>query len=135
MSVTREQAEQVLEAIKEKYAHHWRNEKGDPYGTPPQLIENWHWLTEPTPWAILWEEGPFEWAYLAGVGGLDMEVYCLALDEYGHTPEGRAKAEELASIAPVPVPEGLYLEAVTTYAVSVCETHPTALPSGGSSGT
>lgn len=121
MSVTREQAEAVLEAVKERYRSYW--ETGDKYAPqPPKLVENWDWLDSgPTAWAIVWEEGPFEWAYRATSGGFDEEAALLIADAIG--PEAtreRARAGDFTE-QPVAVPAGVWLEPVTTWAVGIYE--------------
>ena len=50
-------------------------------------------------WLILWEEGPFEWAYQFPHGGID--------EEFGFT------------IAAVEVPDRVFVEPMTSYSVQV----------------
>lgn len=93
MDVTKEIAEQCFAAIVGQF----NPEEG--YG--PKLIENWDWLDSgPTPWAIVWEEGPYEWALRAQSGGTDPEFGTV-------TPE----AENW--------PEGVFAEAATSWAVGI----------------
>lgn len=110
MTVTREQARQALEATKLQFALHV--EDAPEYG--PKLIENWDWLESgPTPWAIVWEDGPYEWAYRAQEGGMDEEATILARD-----------IAELATVtletpaAPL-WPVGVFAEPVTSWAVGL----------------
>lgn len=60
-SITREQAEAALRQVEEYYADYI--EEG--YG--PKLVEDWvktYDSPDPTiPWAIVWYQGPDEWAY------------------------------------------------------------------------
>ncbi|WP_149264325.1 hypothetical protein [Actinomadura sp. K4S16] len=119
MTVTREEAEQVLEAIKKQYKPYWQDDLGDPYGPAPELFEDWSWRDHSTAFAVVWEVGPFEWAYRAGCGGVDPELVELYAAELGGTREGRAKARELAHNDPVPVPAGIRLEPITTFAVGI----------------
>jgi hypothetical protein len=66
MAVTKRQAEQAFNQIKKQFAAFI--EPDDKYG--PQLVKDWDWLDSgPTPWAIVWEGGPYDWAHLAEVGG------------------------------------------------------------------
>ena len=54
---TREQAERALELLKKHYGSYVQD------GYEPKLVQEWDWLDSgPTPWAIVWEEGPEEWA-------------------------------------------------------------------------
>lgn len=66
-SVTREDAEAVLQAIVKQF----HAEAYDDLG--PKLLMEWDWPTGgPTP-TIVWEEGPYEWTMLAVHGGVDQE--------------------------------------------------------------
>lgn len=115
MSITREQAETILATLRAQYGI----EADDEYG--PKLMEDWMWFDTPTRWALVWEEGPYDWALRFGEGGFNEEIFNLALDEFGNTAEGRAKAIALASEKPAGIPEGLWVEAVTGWAVSILE--------------
>jgi hypothetical protein len=122
MAVTLAQATKALEAVKSQYRAHW--DTGDRYAAqPPKLVQNWDWLESgPTPWAIVWEEGPFEWAYRAAMGGLDEEACALASDLIGEDEVSRKVKEERFGVEePVATPGGYYLEPVTTWAVSIQE--------------
>lgn len=108
MEVTKEIAEQAFAAIKKQFAAYIDENNG------PELIENWDWLDSgPTPWAVVWEEGPFEWAYRAQTGGRDYEATLLMRDATGDqtkvvdTPEAEGW------------PEGFFTEAVTSWAVGI----------------
>lgn len=69
-NLTREQAETVLREIKTRYIS-WIEP-----GYEPKLVENWektYESPEPTiPWAIVWYEGPDEWAYYTSVRDNDV---------------------------------------------------------------
>lgn len=76
--VTRAQAERALACVREQFKEYIA--AGDP---PPRLVENWVPVTyregrvvegETIPFAIMWEEGPSEWAYRAPEGGRDIEL-------------------------------------------------------------
>ena len=54
--VTKKQAENVLKTIRFKYGV----EHDDPTG--PKLIMDWEWSTLGKHPAVVWEEGPHEWA-------------------------------------------------------------------------
>lgn len=124
-TVTRKQAEQVLAEIRKQFTVHCathaeiaeRNPDDPdfvrlltcrPDGTPrhenpqPKLVENWEWVSgTPVRWAILWEEGPCEWAYIAMHGGTDADGFTIP--------------------AATPV-EGVYTEAWTTWAIGIYPT-------------
>lgn len=115
MTVAREQAEAVLAAVRAKYATHIGEDSE--YG--PTLIENWHWLSEPTPWAIVWEGGPFEWAYRFSSGGFDDEVYSLAAAIFGDTAEGRSRATGMATEPPADDIPGVFIEPINHWALGL----------------
>jgi hypothetical protein len=126
MAVTRKQAEQVLAAIKKRYAGLLETDPELPSlrpWPPPKLIENWDFLDSgPTPWAIVWEEGPDEWAYRAAMGGLDEEVCHLAADEIGRSKVARKVRDEgFAMEEPLQVLKNVHLEPVTTWALGIYE--------------
>lgn len=54
--VTRSVAERALAAITRKFAADIED------GAAPVLVEAWGWSQDSDHWAILWEEGPYEWA-------------------------------------------------------------------------
>lgn len=62
-------------------------------------------------WAIVWEDGPYEWAYRAFQGGDDEEVYHLALDA-DFTP---CQARRAAQVGGVPCPDGVFAEPVMSF--------------------
>lgn len=99
--VTRKDAEKVLAALNTQYP-------GEKY--PAQIIENWNWTGRPVRFAIVWEEGPYEWAYRFPFGGIDEESTSLL--------------RELLPIATVAsraveIPDHLFVEPVTSWAVGI----------------
>lgn len=97
MALTRAQAEQALAAVREQFKIYMG--AGDP---EPKLVEDWKPVvfqngrevdTEPIPFAILWEEGPFEWADRARSGGIDEE---LTLEGRDFDPDYVARTPEAA---------------------------------------
>lgn len=94
---TKAEAELLLQAVRKQHGIR----PDDPYG--PQLVKDWDWLGGyPVDWAVIWEEGPFEWAHLFPYGGIE--------EEFG---------------LPVPdvsdlIPDGFYSEAMTSWAVYLC---------------
>jgi hypothetical protein len=94
--VTRQQAEATLAALKAKYADDLR--LGLYY--EPKLIENWGYPESgPKPFAIVWEEGPTEWALRFPAGGMA---------GFGAVME-----------SPVALPEGVWVEAYSEWAVAI----------------
>ncbi|MFE0472636.1 hypothetical protein ACFW2V_13575 [Streptomyces sp. NPDC058947] len=92
--ITRKQAEQALACVRQQFKVYI--DAGEP---EPVLVENWKpfvWQdsrgveTDTYPFAIIWEEGPFEWAYRAEEGGVDEELTLLGRefkeDYVAHTP-------------------------------------------------
>jgi hypothetical protein len=98
-TVTKAQATKALNALKRQQ----RAYIGAGY-PPPTLVTNWDWLGTGTSakYSIVWEEGPYEWAYLFPTGGVDQE--------FGFT------------VAAVDLPDGLYAEPVTSWAVGLYST-------------
>lgn len=111
--VTREQAEQALEAVKGQWSYDVAE------GNVPKLVENWDWLESgTTPWAIVWEEGPDEWAMRAQNGGTDEEATALARDDSAIT-EILGEQFTVATPAAVAWPEGVFAEPITPWAVGL----------------
>lgn len=92
--ITREQAEQALASIRQQFKVYI--DAGEP---EPILVENWKPFTyrdgevvdtDTYPFAIVWEGGPFEWAYRARWGGVDEELTLLGREfqegYVAHTP-------------------------------------------------
>jgi hypothetical protein len=102
MAVTKRQAEQALQQIKQQFRVFLPAETPAEVNEGPKLIHNWDWLDSgPTTWAIVWEGGPYDWALLAETGG--------------RTEFGRA-------IAPAKNwPAGTFAEPVTSWAVGIYE--------------
>lgn len=108
-TVTREKADQVLVAVKQRYPG-----ADGAYG--PELVKDWQYLNDPTPWAIVWEDGPFEWAYTALSGGVDEEVAALAA-EFTDTAQ-RQVIDRVSQVEPIQV-DGVFLEPVTSWAIGI----------------
>lgn len=92
--VTRREAEQVLAAVK-RQCKTWLGEGS----TPPVLRENWSWTGPTYAWAIIWEEGPYEWTYLFPHGGIE--------EEFGF------------NLKAVNLPAGVWTEAITSWAIAI----------------
>lgn len=95
--VTKAEATKTLNAVKRMFRYALG--KGS---TGPTLIKDWTWgwTTEHTyEWAIVWEEGPYDWAHLFPYGGRD--------EEFGF------KHDEVA------IPDGTWTECITGWAIAV----------------
>jgi hypothetical protein len=98
MAVTKRQAEQAFRQIKAQFKGFL--DEDEQYG--PKLVRNWDWLESgSTKWAIVWEGGLYEWAYMAQSGGVS---------EFG-TDVPPAKAW----------PKGTFAEPVTSWAIGIYE--------------
>lgn len=92
-TITRKDAEKVCAALIAQHA--WDDSIG------PKIVEDWAWLGDPAPFAIIWEEGPFEWTYLFPHGGID--------EEFGF------KVKDVSS----KVPSDILVEAITSWAIGI----------------
>lgn len=91
--VTKREAERVLAAVKRAFPA-WLG-KGS---VPPKLVKDWNWGFA---WAIVWEEGPYDWAVLFPHGGID--------EEFG------GKHPDVSDR----LPEGVWTEAATSWAIAI----------------
>lgn len=96
---TKAEATKVLNAVKRAFRPWLDGSDG------PKLLENWDWLGHGNParWSIVWEEGPFEWAYLFPFGGRD--------EEFGFRVADVSEA----------IPDGFFSEAITSWAIGLYE--------------
>jgi hypothetical protein len=103
--LTREQAEQVVAAVRRQVAGDCTDDEfRKAFGDGPQLMENWDYLGDGGHrWAVVWEEGPFEWAHLFPYGGIE--------EEFGF---------RLADVSAA-IPDGWYSEAITSWSVGLCQ--------------
>ena len=134
MNVTREQAEQVLAAVRTRYAAYcntWPTYEQDgrtysdydapllplPEGHPdlPVLVEDYQFTYSGLPsglpcWAIVWECGPFEWAQ----GDIEYE-----------TVNEELTAELATGVVitdkAVKLPAGVFCEAIYSYVLGIYE--------------
>lgn len=101
-------AQAALDAVKKQF-----NVEGC---TPPFLVRDWEYLhmkPNATPWAIVWEEGPHEWAYRSPHGGRDFETTLLVRDHTGDE-------EYVADTPPAAgFPENVFAEPVTYWALGL----------------
>jgi hypothetical protein len=105
---TKRQAQSALRAIRKFYGY-----RPGEYGGP-QLVEEYHGWYSTTRNAIVWEEGPFEWAIRASLGGFDEELYH---DLKGFMPS--EQAAEKAKQQPIKMPKGTYLEPINSYSLGL----------------
>lgn len=92
VTVRKRDADKALTAVKSRFKG-WFDGPDD----GPKLVKDWAWIGSPAPYAIVWEEGPYDWAMLATGGGRT---------EFGFAVE------------PVRV-DGLFLEPATGWALSI----------------
>lgn len=95
--VTKAEATKTLNAVKRMFRSYIR-----PGSTGPTLIKDWNWgWNYPTDyaWAIVWEEGPYDWAHLFPYGGID--------EEFGFRHNE------------VEIPDGVWTECITGWAIAV----------------
>jgi hypothetical protein len=108
--VTKREAERVLAAVKRAFPAYL--DKGGKYG--PKLVKDWDWgwtTSHVYEWAIIWEEGPYEWTYNFPEGGVDEE---LTAELHTIVPDAKpitTKAVEL--------PDGVWTEPITSWAIAI----------------
>ena len=71
VQVTKKQAEQVFAEVKAKYKAYIFE------GSAPSLVKDFEWGAGKVPYAIVWDGGPYEWAYQVhtNVEGVYTEPY------------------------------------------------------------
>lgn len=118
-TVTRAQAERVLEAVREAfagYAFEWDDdgERGAPRADGPTLYEpGFH----DRGWTVAWEGGPFEWTVLFPHGGVDEEMTELvaqAAAEFGFEPR-ESRVPDVSDR----LPAGVGVEPLNHWAVAI----------------
>jgi hypothetical protein len=105
--LSRELAEQALEAIRTQFATYI-----EVTGEQPRLFEPGS--VDSDAWAIGFV-GPFEWVHRAFTGGVDEELWWNAKGS-GATDEQAAK---VATTAAVPAPRGVHVEALDGWAIAL----------------
>ena len=108
---TKRQAQTALKYIRQAYGF----VPGEDDHIGPRLVEEYHGWYQTYRNAIVWEEGPFEWAILAARGGFDEERFH-DLKEF----MSREAALEKSKRKPVKTPKGTYLEPISSYSLLVC---------------
>jgi hypothetical protein len=92
-TVTRTQATEVLAEVSRVFAAHIEGDNA------PGLLKDWDWTgTGAAPYAIVWEEGPFDWATCATFG---------TPDEFG------------IRIEAITQPTGVFCEPITSWALGI----------------
>lgn len=104
MSVTRAQAESVLKALVKRY----RLDESD----RPLLRKR----ETGSGWEIIWESGPFEWAYRFASGGVNEDVASALTSEFGLSA---TEAHKRATEEPVKVSSKVFIEPINSYSVGV----------------
>ncbi len=104
--ITKRQAEQALAAIKEQFKAYLGSGADEPTLYEPGFHTD--------AWSIAWEGGPFQWTYIAFVGGFDEEVFSMAEPDVGEQ-----RARQLATTAAVAAPAGVYGEAVNHWCLAL----------------
>jgi hypothetical protein len=103
-TITREQAEAALAAVREQFKSYLLDEAV----AGPYLIEGWEApSSRSVAWVIGWDDyAPFEWAYSAQDGGLDEELSSL-METAVHTPPAASW------------PQGVRSEPYTSYVLAL----------------
>ncbi len=115
----RKLAEAALAAIREQFREYVEPcDLGDglvvPAGAGPVLREDWDGDGN---WAIVWEEGPDQWPLCAFEGGVDPEVFELALPEVRAAlprvsdAEARRRARRIVTNRAAECPRGVHAKA------------------------
>lgn len=107
----KERAEKVLAAVIERYEGYWGEQAvKDGFDMPkPKVVE------QDDNTLVMWEEGPYEWA-LRIHGGFNEEMFNNIYPEF---VQDRAKAIDMATEKGIEIPDGIEVEAHTTYALCV----------------
>lgn len=106
VAVKKRDADKVLAAIRRQFAG-WI-EPGQPE-QGPKLVKDFDWYGG-APYAIVWEEGPYEWTFTAGEGGIDEEMTSLARE---FDPKAVVKTKA------VKFPDTVFVEPVTGWALGI----------------
>lgn len=106
--VTRSEAKFVLKAIERRFVGLVDD------SDQPVLVENY---MDTGNFGIVWEGGPYEWAFRVASGGVNDEVFCTLVDEFGVDP---AVAKRKSTESPLPVPDSIRLEPYFSFSVVIC---------------
>ena len=107
--LTKKQAEAALKVIAKKFG------ADNDYG--PSLIKDYQGWYSDYAWAIVWEEGPYEWPMLLD-GGFDDELFQMLYPEF--EPDIN-KASMKARRSPAVLPAGVWAEPINHYSLAL---HP-----------
>jgi hypothetical protein len=134
--VTQRQAEKALDAVTKQFARYLEPVTipamgDDPemtlspaYENGPVLRMEFDWYGPARP-AIVWEDGPEDWAHLVNNGGVTEETRILtaqAAQEFGFDPEKAVKKAEKAAPKPARMPSGVWAEPITSWALGLYRT-------------
>lgn len=115
--ITREQAEAALAAIKAQFKSYTEplvidgEDFGPTVTSEPVLVEDY----DGEGWAIVWEEGPDEWAFRATTGGTSEEERVLVAEANREFGGNLAVPED----QPVTLPKGVYAEPYYSFVLSL----------------
>lgn len=96
-------------------AHQFRTYIDAGYSAP-ELVENWDFPDTPVRWAVVWEDGPDDWASRAQVGGQD-ETLSIEFGRRFDTPPAKVAASSRTPQGQWP--RGVQAQPVYSYAVAL----------------
>jgi hypothetical protein len=97
-------AQKTLAAVRRMFAEYIQ-----PGDRGPSIVKDFEWGAGVAAYAVVWEEGPFEWAHLASGGGVDEEMAGLLAQEGLPPPKPKDRIRI----------DGAYLEPYTSWALGV----------------
>ena len=103
--ITRKTAEKALAVVERHYAQWFKDG-----WAKPTLIDRG------TYWEIVWEEGPYEWAFRATAGGVNEEFLYNVYPEFVTDFD---KAVANATTKPIKFPAAVYVEPVTSFSLGI----------------
>lgn len=109
MRATKRQHEQALRIIRKHYGYGPKDEDG------PKLIKDYEGWYSSHAYAIVWEDGPYEWAIRVSCGGFDEEMFHNLYPEFASEQEAIKKSWK----AHLPMPAGTYSEAISSYSLGL----------------
>jgi hypothetical protein len=119
--VTEAGAQQVLDAVIQRYRLYFqpiRNDDGSVLvegDEKPFLLQD-----EGGNWEVVWEDGPYEWAYRFTMGGVNEEVAVELHQEFGATKaEAGKRATEEAVALPARLTAQVSVEPATSYSLGI----------------
>lgn len=119
-TVTEAQAQQVLDDVVQRYAAFFEpilRTDGSVLaaGDEKPLLRK----DEDGNWEVVWEDGPYEWAYRFTMGGVNEEIAVELHVEFGLDA---AEAGQRATEAPAELSSEVYVEPATSYSLGIYPT-------------